>query len=89
MKKFDLKRTEDTQEVLKLLTELVAKHPTMRFGQILVNFGFVQREEVTINYGSGRESVEFVWADEIHTEPGAILKRVKDALQRQASSTEG
>lgn len=58
----------------------------MRFGQILVNYGFVERKEVTINYGRGVESQEYIWFDEIFTEPEATLKRVKDEIQRQASS---
>lgn len=86
-KKFDQKRLEDNLKLIDLIRELAVNNPSLRIGQILINYGFIGREEVCINHGRGYESMEYVWTDEFYTEPGTILKRVQDEIHRQANST--
>ena len=44
-KKFDQARQTANKELLTILTELVDKHGTQRFNQILHNYGFVDGNE--------------------------------------------
>ncbi len=40
-----MNRQEANQELIKLLQEIMVKHPDQRFSQILSNYGFVASEK--------------------------------------------
>lgn len=85
--KLEQQRVADNIKLLRLLNKIMIENPSLRFGQILTNYGFVTTKEVTIDYGRGNQSVEMVWMDEFYTEPSTVLKRVENELQRQSSNT--
>lgn len=53
------------------LTKLVVKHPELRFGQILINYGFIETE-------TDLETFETVVKDPFYEESIDTLKRVKN-----------
>lgn len=61
-------------QLAELLLYLIDKNPTMRFSQILQNFGFIV---------SARHSVDgmSLWANEFYTESEYILKRVSERVE--------
>jgi len=73
-KEFDDERQQATLELLRLLQELVHDNPTMRFGQILQNYGFVKAER------PANPEQRISWQNEFYVEPVALLKRVKEKL---------
>lgn len=75
---FDKKRREATLELLKLLTDLVQKHPEQRFGQILQNYGFVKQTRPINPETAAQFRVE--WQNEFYEEPTRVLKRVRSRL---------
>lgn len=54
-----------------MLTKLIVKHPELRFGQILINYGFIETE-------TDLETFETVVKDPFYEESTDTLKRVKD-----------
>lgn len=57
-------------ELVRKLSELVVAYPDLRFGQILVDFGFI--EQIVDNYGSG-----IITKDPFNEESVDTLNRVK------------
>ena len=53
------------------LTKLVVKYPELRFGQILINYGFIETE-------TDLETFETVLKDPFYEESIDTLKRVKN-----------
>lgn len=78
-KEFDDARQQATLELLRLLTELVNDNPTMRFGQVLQNFGFV--EYITVD----QDDIPF-WINECYLEPVELLKRVQERIRDSKNS---
>lgn len=54
-----------------MLTKLIVKHPELRFGQILINYGFIETE-------TDLETFETVVKDPFYEESIDTLKRVKN-----------
>ena len=77
---FDKARKEATMELLQILGQLILENPSMRFSQILSNYGFVNSERVTISAGRGYEYETLVWTEEFYLEPVALLKRVQEKI---------
>lgn len=69
---FDKARKDATLELVRILNELAINNPTMRFSQILQNYGFVVWDQSDIESNS--------WANEFYLEPVDLLKRVKEKL---------
>lgn len=76
-KEFDKKRTQNNQELMKLLSELSAKNPSLRFSQLLAVFGFVE--------GSEFEKPKY-WKNEFSLEPEYVLKRVQSTTRFREKS---
>jgi hypothetical protein len=69
-------RLKCNKKLVKLLNKLVNENPELRFGQILDNWNFVQRESF-----DGEDIYIRYWEDEFSTESAAILKRVEIKLR--------
>lgn len=54
-----------------MLTKLIVKHPELRFGQILINYGFIETE-------TDLETFETVVKDPFYEESIDTLNRVKN-----------
>lgn len=69
-------RQKSNQELVAILAELVARHPTERFHQILRNYGFIK--EAGINPDTHQPD----WVNEFYSESEATLKRVNETLNK-------
>ena len=58
-------------QIVHKLSELIIKHPDLRFGQILINYGFIETE-------TDLETFETVVKDPFYEESIDTLKRVKN-----------
>jgi len=58
--------TSQNKEIAKLLSDVISKHPHLRFSQILQTFGFVGPST----------------ADEFYTKPSAVLERVQERIAK-------
>jgi len=77
---FDQQRLAANRDLVQLLCGLVEDNPSLRFGQILANFGFIDRHQQHDSYGCFYNFVR----DEIQTEPMVILNRVKKTILEDA-----
>lgn len=75
---FDNARKTATLALLGLLSQLVQDNPTMRFSQILQNYGFVKQAR-PVN-PSHADDLNVHWQNEFYLEPVALLKRVQDRI---------
>ena len=66
-------RKESNKEMVKILEELVNAHPELRFGQILMAFGFITTD-------IGREGLSVV--DPFNEESVDTLKRVQEVINK-------
>lgn len=71
---FDAARKAATLALLGLLSQLIEKNPTMRFSQILQNYGFVKPNR------PAHPDQRIDWQNEFYMEPVALLKRVQDRI---------
>lgn len=83
---FDRQRQEANLELAAILVQLLTKHGSQRFSQILRNYGFVKetRPVKPDNYNVD-------WKNEFNMEPQELLKRVKrrvEDIDGQSSNTE-
>lgn len=67
-------RKESNIDLLNLLEFLIEKHPDMRFGQILQNFGFVKAER------PAKPENRISWQNEFYVEGGQLLERVRKTI---------
>ena len=56
--------------------KLVARHPDLRFSQILLNYRFVKQ----VRPVKPNPDIWHNWQDEFYLEPNEVLKRVEQAL---------
>ena len=63
-------RLTSNLELVDFLSKLVVKHPDLRFGQILVNYGFIECETNTYDF-------TVIVKDPFYEESIDTLKRVK------------
>lgn len=69
-KAHSLRRLESNRAIIRRLAELIEMYPSMRFSQILFNFGFVKGVfDDTGNYTAS-------WADEFSVEPWEVAARL-------------
>ncbi len=78
MNKFDRERLKANRTLIELLATLVESHPSMRFGQILSVFGFVENEKLHDDVNVWKPGP---WRDEFFLEPQAVLKRVRGRIR--------
>lgn len=62
------------KELLDILGELMVKNPQQRFGQILVNYGFIDQQ---VAIGGGMKTI-----DPFNEEPVDMLDRVEKTIER-------
>lgn len=62
------------KELLDILGELIEKNPQQRFGQILINYGFIDQQPAI---GGGMKTI-----DPFYEEPVDILNRVENTIER-------
>jgi hypothetical protein len=74
-----LVRQAYNEMILEKLTQIVRKNPSMRFSQIMSNYGLV-RHERPVNQGTADEQ-RMGWKDEFYLESEALLERVERAIQ--------
>lgn len=77
---FDKARREATIELLRILGRLVAKHPELRFSQILQTYGFVKPNR------PANPEQRIDWQNEFYMEPVELLKRVQERVRDIKSS---
>lgn len=77
---YDMRRQNENLELVAILRDLVGKYPTMRLGQILCNFGYIER-----TFEGSSASV----TDPVLEEPWDTLKRVKRALDNRSWENPG
>ena len=70
-KKFDQARKEANLKLLEHLKYLMDNNPSMRFGQILQNFGFIKAER------PAKPEQRISWQNEFYVEPQEVLERVE------------
>jgi hypothetical protein len=63
-------RQIQNKALLKILECLIEENPDARFSQLLENYEFVSQDNVG------------TWKDEFYLEPGELLKRVSDSLEK-------
>jgi hypothetical protein len=68
-------RKESNIDLLNLLEFLIERHPDMRFGQILQNFGFVKAER------PAKSENRISWQNEFYLEGSEILERVQRTMK--------
>jgi len=71
-------RQQANRELAARLSELIEQHPDLRFGQILINFGFLK----TYTTGPQFDSTTHV-ADPFSEEPMTTLSHVEEQIRRQ------
>ena len=72
-----LDRQDANRAILIVLADLVEKYPDMRFSQILVNYDFVEQQDVqTAGYPKMR------WRDEFYLESDKLLERILEAYNK-------
>lgn len=64
-------RLSSNIQIVQKLSELIIKHPELRFGQILINYGFIETE-------TDLETFETVVKDPFYEESIDTLNRVKN-----------
>ena len=64
-------RQKSNQELVAILAELVTRHPTERFHQILRNYGFITESNIDPETHSPK------WVNEFSVESESVLERVK------------
>ena len=70
-------RQDANRAILIVLADLVEKYPDMRFSQILVNYDFVEQQDVqTAGYPKMR------WRDEFYLESDKLLERILEAYNK-------
>ena len=82
MNQFDKERQEANRELVKLLAELVEKHPTQRFSQILRNYGFIKQSAWDVLQNDVQS-----WMNEFYAEPQQVLDRVRKCLDEIRNQT--
>jgi hypothetical protein len=65
-------RQKSNQELVAILAELVTRHPTERFHQILRNYGFIKEDGIDPDTHSPK------WLNEFNQESEVVLERVKE-----------
>ena len=70
---FDKEREEANFALLHALTALVHRYPTMRFGQLLMCYGFLEYKTIID---------ETIVRDPFNEEPQRTLERVKKEIER-------
>lgn len=83
---FDRQRQEANLELAAILVQLLTKHGSQRFSQVLRNYGFVRETRPV------KPDAHWVdWKNEFNLEPQELLKRVKKRVENidgQSSDTE-
>lgn len=74
-----LVRQAYNEMILEKLTQIVRKNPSMRFSQIMANYGLV-RHERPVNQGTADEQ-RMGWKDEFYLESEALLERVERSVK--------
>ena len=78
MKKSPLDRQKYNEALLKRLAVLITTNPSQRFGQILVNYGFVRHERPVLQETA--DSFGVSWKDEYYLESEELLSRVENTI---------